>query len=312
MNTYMFITATPLPSFHHITAKHNNTNSRVPPKMTKLTKAQMIQPPPLTGKGSEESGQVRCRQHLNPLARRWRQPVQLPSEWYTQAFTNTDLPLIVDVGVAKGRFLYKLAEKHPSRNYLGLEIREPLVHQANRIAAQAGLTNLFYIACNANVSLADILGNVPLTKLKEVYIQFCDPWFKKRHSKRRMVNSPLVNDIFQAMSKAQLLDSHSQLSLHQRTVFIQSDVLEVANQMRYLFDQHQGFTRLHHVDGIQQDEHGWLPQNPLGEPTEREIAVLNKDGNVYRAIYCLSDNFEQTLPKLNSADTVDTLPTCQT
>lgn len=274
--------------------------------MTKLTTAQMIQPPPLTGKGSEESGQVRVRQHLNPLARRWRQPVKLPSDWYTQAFTDTDLPLIVDVGVAKGRFLYKLAQTHTSRNYLGLEIREPLVHQANRVAAQAGLTNLFYIACNANVSLADILTNVPITKLKEVYIQFCDPWFKKRHSKRRMVNSPLVHDIFQAMSKAQLNDPDSQHSQGERRVFIQSDVLEVANEMRYLFDQHQGFKRLPYVDDIQQDEHGWLPQNPLGEPTEREIAVLTKEGSVYRAMYTLADDLDRVSADIASAHSNDT------
>lgn len=256
------------------------------PSNRQLTSAQLIQPPPVTGQGAPDAGQVRVRQHLNPLARRWSQPVSLPPDWYSRAFQDPTLPLIVDVGVAKGRFLLKLASEDANSNYLGLEIREPLVHQANRCAADAGLQNLFYVACNANVSLGRVLGDALPGVLKAVYVQFCDPWFKKRHAKRRMVTPPLVEDIYVALNTA------AAVSGGERRIFMQSDVLEIALEMRDLFDSHSGFRRLGEADGIACVEGEWLAENPIGTPTEREIAVLKKDLNVYRALYGLREEQE--------------------
>lgn len=271
-----------------------------PPAMKPPTAAQLIQPPPDTGQGSQESGQVRVRQHVNPLARRWSQPIALPPQWYQLAFEDPSLPLSVDLGVAKGRFLLKLAARHPTRNFLGLEIREPLVHQANRVAADNNLRNLFYVACNANVSLASVLADAPDGVMRDVFVQFCDPWFKKRHAKRRMVNASLVDDIFSALRKSADCDC---AVVGERSVFMQSDVAEVAHEMRSLFDDHNGLRRVGAGDGMEVDECGWLLQNPLGLPTEREIAVLNKHGDVYRALYKLNSSSGESVPERNSAPT---------
>lgn len=245
-----------------------------------LTSAQQTQPPPLSGQGAATSGQVRVRQHVNPLARRWSQPLSLPRDWYTLTFSNPDLPLIVDIGVAKGRFLMRMAAKEKGVNFLGLEIRERLVHQANRIVSEMCLDNLFYLACNANVSLGTVLEDVPDGMLKEVYVQFCDPWFKKRHAKRRMVNEGLVEQIYKGLKRGG----------RGGRIFVQSDVLEVAKEMRYFFETHGSFRRAGEEDGFQCDSDGWLSENPLEERTERETAVLAKGGNVYRALYHLKED----------------------
>ncbi|PXF40585.1 tRNA (guanine-N(7)-)-methyltransferase [Gracilariopsis chorda] len=259
--------------------------------MSRPTAAQLIQPPPQTGKGSLEAGQVRVRQHLNPLARRWRQPIQLPQDWYSTAFEKPALPLVVDVGVAKGRFLLKLAKQDKTRNFLGIEIREPLVHQANRTAADAGLTNLIYLAGNANVSLLRILNDAPLGVLRDVYIQFCDPWFKKRHAKRRMVNNQLVRDVHNVLAKSrqQMVQRNGSVPVEPR-LFVQSDVFEVAVEMTQLFDHHGGFSRVRSEGNLAIDENGWLLGNPIGIPTERETAVLSKGGAIYRALYHIKDS----------------------
>lgn len=236
-----------------------------------VTHALQIQPPPPTGKGSSDhSGQVRVRQHVNPLARRWSQPLSLPPNWYSLAFKDPTLSLSLDLGTAKGRFLLRMARRYPHRNFLGLEIREPLVHQANRVAAEEGLRNVWYLACNANVSLADVIATVPEHTLKEVYVQFCDPWFKKRHAKRRMVNDGLVDAIYHGLKGGG------------GRVFVQSDVEEVALEMRHAFEAHAGFKTWVHPS---HPNHGWLPENPLEERTEREIAVINKGGHVKRALF---------------------------
>lgn len=223
------------------------------------------------------------RQHVNPLARRWSQPLDLPAGWYRRAYSNPDLPLVVDVGVAKGRFLTRMALRERGVNFLGLEIREPLVHQANRVVAELNLGNVFYLACNANVSLGMVLCDVPDGVLKEVYVQFCDPWFKKRHAKRRMVNEGLVAQIYDGLRKGK----------QEGRVFLQSDILEIAAEMTWFFETHGGFRRIGEEDGFQCGLDGWLSSNPLEEPTEREIAVLKKGGNVYRALYGLKEEYHR-------------------
>lgn len=271
---------------HQFVTMRNKCDADGTAGMKRLTAVRMIQPVPEKEQGTTESGQVRVRQHVNPLARRWSQPIDLPRDWYKTAFSDLTLPLTIDIGVAKGRFLLKFApSQQKKRNFLGLEIREPLVHQANRIAAQDGLENLLYLACNVNVSFSDIMLGIPAGMLEQVFIQFCDPWFKKRHAKRRIVTPQLVNDIFSALKDAADHTAHPDLERH---VFIQSDVEEVAIEMRDLLDNHAGFLRLGAEHNLTTDEQGWLTNNPIGAPTEREIAVEKKGLKVYRALFRLS------------------------
>ena len=91
---------------------------------------------------------VRTHQHVNPLSPFYcftPEPLEIKS-----VFANPDLPLHLDIGSARGRFLLKMAELLPARNFLGVEIREPLVEEANRLAKENNLTNLRYEFCNAS------------------------------------------------------------------------------------------------------------------------------------------------------------------
>src|SRR5438046_8369825 len=91
---------------------------------------------------------VRVHQHVNPLAPFYRQAPQ-PIDLST-VFENPGLSLHLDIGCARGRFILRMAEIEPEWNFLGVEIREPLVAEANRIAAEKGLSNLHYTFCNAD------------------------------------------------------------------------------------------------------------------------------------------------------------------
>lgn len=100
-----------------------------------------------------------------------------------------------------------------------------------------------------------------------VTIQFPDPQFKKKHKKRRMVQPPLVAAI------AQYLEPGAR-------VFIQSDVEEVAVEMREAFAEHGAF--------VDQSEDGqWMQDNPMGVRTEREMLVLSQGLPVYRTVFVL-------------------------
>ena len=93
-----------------------------------------------------------------------------------------------------------MAEHERGWNFLGVEIREALVDEANRIAKERGLSNLQYEFCNAMLWLGRLLQNIPSGVLQMVTIQFPDPWFKKKHAKRRMVNSELIEAVLEKLA----------------------------------------------------------------------------------------------------------------
>lgn len=73
-----------------------------------------------------------------------------------------------------------MAQVEREQNFLGVEIREPLVAEGNRIAQENELTNLHYEFCNAMIALDKLLEKLPEGILRTVTIQFPDPWFKKK------------------------------------------------------------------------------------------------------------------------------------
>ena len=204
---------------------------------------------------------VRIRQHVNPLSSKFRKSISLPP--WDQVYANLSQAFHLDLGCARGRFLLEMAQVEPDRNYLGVEIREPLVIEANQIKEQQQLSNLHYLFANINYSLTDLLSSLPPQQLKLVSIQFPDPWFKKKHQKRRVVQPEIVNIIRQFIAD-------------DGQIFLQSDVKEVAEQMCELFLTHPNFGAL--------SPDIWLDNNPLPVQTEREIATINKGQPVYRTV----------------------------
>lgn len=103
---------------------------------------------------------VRVRQHVNPLSQKYQTPVS--SVDWEKVYTIPTQPLHLDIGCGKGRFLLSMATLEPNWNFLGLEIREPLVQEANHWRHELGLTNLHYVFCNVNNSLRSLLSSLPL------------------------------------------------------------------------------------------------------------------------------------------------------
>lgn len=205
---------------------------------------------------------VRVRQHVNPLCHKYQKPLITP-DWNC-IYHNLDRPLHLDIGCARGRFLLEMAQIQPQINFLGVEIREPLVTEANSIRDRLNLTNLHYLFCNINNFLPELLASLPAGKLHYVTLQFPDPWFKQRHKKRRVVQPELVNALAEYLPDGAI-------------VFLQSDVESIAEEMRDRFQKHPSFQRQH--------EESWLANNPLPVPTEREIATLAQNKPVYRALF---------------------------
>ena len=92
--------------------------------------------------------------------------------------------LYVELGTGKGDFITALAEKYPDKNFLGLEVEREVILKAARKISEKNLANVRLALFDIN-NIAEIFADNEIDRL---YINFCDPWPKKRHSKRRLTH----------------------------------------------------------------------------------------------------------------------------
>ncbi len=204
------------------------------------------------------------RQHVNPLSQFFQLPLELPSK--SSIFKHSHYPIHIDIGSAKGEFLIELASRYPMWNFLGLEIREPLVISSERKRKELALQNLKFLFCNVNISLDAWLSELDSNQLKRVSIQFPDPWFKRKHFKRRVLKTTLLNSISRYISK-------------DGELFIQTDILKLFESMNNVINKSTYFDRKA-INGYL-----LLDQNPYSVITDRELFVIRKNLPVYRAMY---------------------------
>lgn len=95
-----------------------------------------------------------------------------------------DFPLTVEIGFGMGDSLLQMAEGNPEQNFLGIEVHRPGVGKLMRGAEARGLTNLKVICHDATEVMEHCFKD---DTLERVLIFFPDPWHKKRHHKRRIV-----------------------------------------------------------------------------------------------------------------------------
>ena len=90
--------------------------------------------------------------------------------------------LYVELGTGKGDFITQIAEKNPQINFLGLEVEATVVLAAARKVHEKNLRNVKLAVFDIN-NIAEIFADGEVDRF---YINFCDPWPKKRHAKRRL------------------------------------------------------------------------------------------------------------------------------
>lgn len=109
-----------------------------------------------------------------------QQPAQHRGKWH-ELFQN-DHPIYLEVGTGKGQFLTKMAQMYPNINFIGIEKYDSVIITALERAVELSVENVKFL--NENVS--DLLEFFAKGEIERVYINFTDPWPKKRHEKRRL------------------------------------------------------------------------------------------------------------------------------
>ncbi|MEK3852801.1 tRNA (guanosine(46)-N7)-methyltransferase TrmB [Cytobacillus sp. FSL H8-0458] len=108
------------------------------------------------------------------------EPEKHKGKW-NEAF-DKDQPLHIEIGTGKGRFLTGMAKANPDINYIGIELAESVIVTALDRIIEEKLPNIKLLNVNAN----DLRDYFEKGEVNRVYLNFSDPWPKKRHAKRRL------------------------------------------------------------------------------------------------------------------------------
>jgi tRNA (guanine-N7-)-methyltransferase len=116
----------------------------------------------------------------------------LPQPWSAATLFQHSAPLEVEVGSGKGLFLQSAATATPDHDFLGIEIAGKYAHHAAARIAKDKLPNAIMVHGDAQRIFHELFPDVSLAA---VHVYFPDPWWKKRHHKRRVMNEKFVQEI---------------------------------------------------------------------------------------------------------------------
>ena len=205
------------------------------------------------------------RQHVNPLSKNFFEIDPIPP--LNQVFENPKLPLHLDIGCASGDFLFELSLKNKNWNYIGIEIREKLVLNANLKMKSRENKNLYFSFGNANNIFNQSNNKSIINFITSISFNFPDPWFKKKHHKRRVIQPKLINLLSNSMKRGSL-------------IFIKTDVRELFDHMEMTISESIKFKKMPF-----QEVKFYESFNPNRIQTNREKYVILNQLKIYESIY---------------------------
>lgn len=181
--------------------------------------------------------------------------IDLPSLWPADAQGDIEL----EIGFGRGMFLFERAQAAPSARLLGIEIKRKWAYLVQQRAIALGLSGVRVWSGDAREIL---LRLSPSGSVARVFMHFPDPWWKKRHEKRRLRGPEMLDPL------ARLLRPGGEL-------YLQTDVEERAEV--FLQD-----LRAHPLLVVA--EPPYLPDNPYGARSNREKRAIQDGLPVYRIV----------------------------
>jgi len=209
------------------------------------------------------------RQHVNPLSKNFHAVEVIPP--LNEIFENPKLPLHLDVGCASGGFLFDLASENKNWNYLGIEIREKLVNNAKLKLLDSGIRNLFFSFGNVNNIFNNDCYKFIVDYMSSISFNFPDPWFKKKHYKRRVIQPDLISLLSSSMNNGSL-------------IYIKTDVRDLYEYMDLTISSNFHFQKINSADFEY-----YRSFNPSKIQTNREKYVISNRLKIFERIYMKSD-----------------------
>ncbi len=169
-------------------------------------------------------------------------------------------PIELDIGFGRGLSLFERTAASPESRIIGIEIKTKLAYKVNERLQKRDLRNVTILCGDAR----EILKRAePSGSVQRVALHFPDPWWKKRHDKRRVIGETLLTEL------ARLMKPRGQL-------FIQSDVEHRAEQYVAQLGKTAGFTLA--------SDSGYVDANPFDARSDREKRAIEDGLPVWRIL----------------------------
>ena len=123
-------------------------------------------------------------------------PDDLPQPWDTQALFGRQAPLELEIGSGRGLFITQAARSTSDHDFLGVEISKKYAKHCATLIAKHQISNAVMVCGDAQAVLRE---HIPERSLVAVHIYFPDPWWKRRHRKRRIVSEPVIHLVSQRL-----------------------------------------------------------------------------------------------------------------
>ncbi len=136
-------------------------------------------------RGRLSRAQARAIKDIGPI---FTLPPDAPLD--QMAHFGREAPLMLEIGFGTGAALVEFAATHPQMNCVGMEVYQPGIGNALQEIHARSLANLRLMECDARAAMEIVFKG---WCLERIHIYFPDPWPKKRHHKRRLVNRQFVS-----------------------------------------------------------------------------------------------------------------------
>jgi len=163
----------------------------------------------------------------------------------------------LEIGMGRSHYLFERAIAHPNEQFIGIEWKASWVKQAQARKEREAISNITPIYGNAWLLVPDMFEP---DSIDQVTVNFPDPWWKKRHHKRRVLSDTFVDVLISKLKIGGV-------------IFLQTDVAA-------LYDEY--FTRLKEHPALVATE---LNHNPIGARSHREKKCEENGVPIYRAIF---------------------------
>ncbi len=112
--------------------------------------------------------------------------------WHSPELFGNDKPVVIEYCCGNGTWIAAKAQQDPSCNWLGVEMRFERVRKVWSKIHNLNLDNLMVVNGEALVTTQRY---IPAQSVQDVYVNFPDPWPKKRHAKHRLLQGPFINEL---------------------------------------------------------------------------------------------------------------------
>ena len=136
-----------------------------------------------------------CDERLENCSSLWiKNPEELKGQWNN--IFNNENPIHIEIGCGKGQFICQMAEIHPDINYIAIDVVPDVLVLALEKATSKEIENVRFIIADA----AKLFDYFEFDEVKQIYLNFSDPWKKSKQAKRRLTHKNFL-DVYKKLLK---------------------------------------------------------------------------------------------------------------